>query len=56
MINDPTEIKRYKRLKVIPALGELILVKYANNSWQRGKVLECFEFGNRVELDVCIIK
>lgn len=55
MINDPSETKHYKKLKVIPALGELVLVKYTNNSWQRGKVMECSEFGNRVELDVRII-
>lgn len=54
-MNDPASVQKYKPLKVKPAYGELILVKYNNEKWQRGKILECYEYCNRVELDIFLV-
>lgn len=53
-MNSPEEVKTYRTTNVIPALSQMILVKYLD-LWQRGRVMDINEYANRVELSVCMI-
>ncbi|GLV34882.1 krimper [Carabus blaptoides fortunei] len=55
LMNTPEEVKTYRTTNVIPAVSQMILVKYLDDLWQRGRVVNIIEYANRVELSVFLV-
>lgn len=54
MMNDPNTVKTYKSMKILPALGEIVIVKNWDGRWCRAQVRDHTDTGS-TDLQVFIV-